>query len=358
MIKKIDAKKLIKAHLSTNGGSGITTLDLAWPFENITTDYWVDSKDVDNAIIAFESHKNNVLTSQSGKVYFTKTSTIPRYKLKEYLDVNQISLDRTNRVDRAQTYVANYNTIKYLKKELPTYYISNEALIVPIKELELIPNINFNKRLTTAINKYQSENVYISINDQEPVIKDIEESCPGAARKELYLIDHNWGHDKKTNIIDTINYLLAKINSTIIVFDETLLEQCTKEVSIDDSTYENIRLMLSSGDKGNVQLAIEMISNCDYVNSKHYILFLLNEFWNVSIKSSEKTVNFTNCLKYFSQYRHLITNNWQLIVDMLLKETPTDEQKQLITNYIINRINATTSYRGASFKIEEVKLNY
>jgi len=29
----------------------------------------------------------------------------------------------------------------------------------------------------------------------------------------------------------------------------------------------------------------------------------------------------------------------------------------MIKNYIINRINATSSYRGASFKIEDVKIS-
>jgi hypothetical protein len=353
MLKKISGKNLVR--VNANGSHIVgATFDISWHFEKITEDYWVEGTEIDNAIATFLLHKDNVIDSTSGKVYFTKTSTIPRYKLKEYLDVNQIGIDRTNRVDRAQTYIISFNTIKYLKKELLGWGSSGKEVIIPTQEFLSISNANYSKKLTNYIRNYQTDYVAIDGNYFEEVKKE----CPGATLQEMYFIDQGWGFDKKTNIVDTIIYLLNKINNVKIVFDETLLEQCTKEITIDPSTYENIRSMLLSKDDGNVQLAIEMISNCNYVESKHYILFLLNEFWNVCIKRADKTTNFNNCLKYFSPYRNMIPNNWQLIVDALLKETPSDEHKELIKNYIVNRINATNVYRGASFKIEDVKLAY
>jgi hypothetical protein len=51
--------------------------------------YFVLEDDIDNAISSIYTQKDNVIESKD-RVYFTKTSTIPRYKLKEYLSNNKI----------------------------------------------------------------------------------------------------------------------------------------------------------------------------------------------------------------------------------------------------------------------------
>ena len=349
MIRKINPKD----YLLMNGN------ELAWGYRQFVghkhygtnpeqIPYFVLEEDINNAVSLVSSHKNNVIESKD-KVYFTKTSTIPRYKLKEYLDNNKINLDRTNRREKATTYIVNFNAIKYLKKELIEYNTDGECVKVPIDEYERV--VGF---MTNDVKKYI--NLY---NPSFVLSKDTDliNTCPNAELIKIHLITSGWGYDKKTGILDSINLVLEKVNISKIVFDETLLEQCTKEITIDSEIYESIRSMLNSKDEGNVSLGIEMISNCNYVDSKHYILFLLNEFWNGSIKRATKTTNFVNCLKYFQQYRNVISNHWQLLVDQLLKENPTNEHEEIIKNYIINRINATSSYRGANFKIKEVKLS-
>lgn len=349
MINKIDTKDYLL----------LSGIDLYWGYRPLVgyqgygvsphqTPYFILHDNIDNAILSIHAHKNNVIESKD-RVYFTKTSTIPRYKLKEYLDVNQISLDRTNRKEKATTYIVNFNTINYLKKELSGYETEDEYIKIPIQEYERIVGI------TTKDTKK-----YVELYDPSFVLskdKNLINICPNAEVIKIAFISSGWGYDKKTSIIDSINVVLEKIDTAKIVFDETLLEQCTKNITIDSEIYESVRLMLNSNDEGNISLGIEMISNCNYIDSKHYILFLLNEFWNGSIKRAVKTTNFINCLKYFQQYKNMYANHWQLLVDQLLKENPTDEHKDMIKNYIINKINATSAYRGASFKIEDVKIS-
>jgi len=332
--------------------------DLAWNYRQFVghhhygvnpnqTPYFVLEKDINDAIASVLPHKDNVIEGKD-KVYFTKTSTIPRYKLKEYLDNNNIALDRTNRKEKATTFIVNFNTIKYLKKEIQ-YNPEDGYIKVPIDEYKRVVG-----SLSKDAQKYMTQynpSFILSGN------KDLLNTCPNAELTDFHFVHSGWGYDKINNIIDSINYVLEKKDDIKIVFDETLLEQCTKEITIDSEIYESIRSMLGSKDEGNRSLAIEMISNCNYVDSKYYILFLLNEFWNSSVKQTTKTTNFINCLKYFQSYKNTMANHWQLLVDTLLKEKPADEHKELIKKYIINRINATTLYRGASFKIEEVKLS-
>jgi len=289
-------------------------------------------------------HRSNSL-DENDKVYFTKSSSIPRYKLKEFLDLTKTNLNRTNRIEQATAYIASINAFKELiygfnEDKYNTYYV------IPADDIQ--PH---------AARGYKTEVIQRKL--ETVLLKESDIKHFSALKSEKYpkitIIPHDtrWGGAKMNQAVESFVYLAKKPN-TKIIFDETLIEMCNSGVVIDEEIYENLSSMLNSDNKENISLAMEIISNSDFIQSKIYILLLLNEY-QMEFKLVDKTTNYKSLLNYFSSYNEIISRNWETFADVMIrKHCSSDEEKAAIKKYMLSRLNEHMKNYNCKLTIKDI----
>ena len=62
-------------------------------------------------------------------------------------------------------------------------------------------------------------------------------------------------------------------------------------------------------------------------------------------------------LKYFDKYKTLYQQGWQkLTSELLTKECKTEKDREIVKQYILEKINAGLVYKGSSFKIKNIEI--
>jgi hypothetical protein len=105
------------------------------------------------------------------------------------------------------------------------------------------------------------------------------------------------------------------------VYDESsLVSLLNSELVMDKEIYEGMKNLFESGDNSNHKVAMESMSNCDYLKSAIYLLFLVKDYKSEMYNSDMKNhINFKSFLKFFDinvKY-HMSFDN---IVEILIKK--------------------------------------
>jgi len=314
---------------------------------NYKDSYYIKEEMLDTLPLStLEQHKTNKL-SETDRVYFNKSSSIPRYKLKEYLDQTKLKLNKTNRIAFADTFVASlnaYKTVIYSKDTGDKYYV------VPVSDIEPQADKGFKttareKNFSNVLVPRHYENSGHSFDlSKYPTIK-------------ILAIGKSWGDSKASEIIDSFVHLANKPTIPKIVFDETLIDDCNEGIVIDEEIYNNIRDMISNKNKENMSLAMEIMSNSDYTQSKVNLLLLLNEF-GYTLRQVPKTINYQSMLNYFVEYKDIIGISWERFSDIMLhKVCKTDQDKELVRKYILNCFNRFLKNSKTKFTLDTITLN-
>lgn len=336
--------------LNQNWNTNISKFDFEKNNSYYYTEFYYIREELINALPLDDllNHKSNKLDPKD-KVYFTKSSTIPRYKLKDYLEQAKIEINKTNRIAFADTYVVGLNTYKtfiYNKDSIQTYFVVPVDDIVPYTERGFKTKAFDNNVQTVLVPHHfkDSNHSFTSLSNYPTV--------------QIIPISKGWGNAKTNDILDSFVHIANKQTVPKLVFDETLLEDCNSGIVIDEDIYDNLRGMLSGKNTDNISMAMEIMSNSEYETSKVYLLMLLNEFGNTSLKRVAKTTNYQSLLNYFIEYRDIMGNTWERFSDhMLSKVCKTDIDIELIRKYILDRFNNFLKNSKTKFKLEDIKIN-
>ena len=115
--------------------------------------------------------------------------------------------------------------------------------------------------------------------------------------------------------------------------------------------------MISNKNKENMSLAMEIMSNSDYTQSKVNLLLLLNEF-GYTLRQVPKTINYQSMLNYFVEYKDIIGISWERFSDIMLhKVCKTDQDKELVRKYILNCFNRFLKNSKTKFTLDTITLN-
>jgi hypothetical protein len=318
-----------------------------------TPDEYILTNDIYNIPLSeFEKHKTNQISS-TDKVYFTKSSTIPRYKLKEYCDNNSLEIDKTNRKEYADVYVVGLNLIKELIYDKSNYI---QYYQIPIHDLDIL-----DRSTKAELKRHGWAGGDVLFKKEDDLQKRLKNSNSSILLDKYPIITllpiyKHHGSGKVNDVIDTFIYLTDRLNTHKLVFDETLISLCNADFFIDNEIYNNLCNMLSSEDKENNKLALEIMCNSNYESSKVYLLLLFNEFANKINK--EKTPNTQYLLNYFSKYYNIMNTNWEVFVNKMFGDYSKDENAtSIIKDYIIKRLNEQFKNNYTNFSIKNIDLN-
>ena len=309
------------------------------------------SKDYEEKICnIIEKSKNNKLKDNSN-VYLTSLSTLPSYKLKNYISENKLNITLTRKSNIVDTLIINEEFIKnyyfhtdsnYKKAEV--WYIIPYDLLVNNYKSFIQPKgsgycILEDNRYGTSKDDYvpPTNGFIIKYKDiqHNSKLKDLL-NCPSI---EGYTIDKSHGNKKAFDSIDLFLDLLnlVEVKKLDLILDNTLNKEINKELTIDLDTFKTLYNMLSSTDDSNYSIAIELIANCEFEISKPYILFLANQFSEVRNKSNNKNYHMTHSqLKKYKKYYDNYENYTDFIKDTVIAYP---EYKQILCDCLTVHLN-------------------
>lgn len=292
------------------------------------------------------SIQDNVSLENNDDIYLTPLCKIPRYRIDNYISEAKLKIKKSY----------SFNTINKLfldRKETET--LLNRS--VGSREIYYIPKdifLELKNKLEAEL-RYQDSNYKYQIFDESKIKQDyigliiyMHSSGKGTKAITNFLSSKNitpvsimstTGSDMKEIqfLIELYGYLLKGNNKFIVANDSSIIKQTNSELAIEEDTYNSLRDMLSSTNQSNINVAKEIIANCDYEKSHIWLMFLLHEFTS-KLFGGTKSGNYNMFLSKYRPYKSMFkSQNWYNFSFDLLAKFP--EHKEEIKRYMIKRFN-------------------
>jgi hypothetical protein len=334
----------------------------------------MDQVKIQDKLFAFFNVKTkgaDVESDKLGKMFFSKTATVPRYKIREVKDKYNLSVVRDS--TKADTIVISKNEVLGNTSYSWGQYIYKREDVTKVLESCLSPTISGNTLKLMRPYRYSSS-VVNTVDNKEEVQKAVD--AIKALPADIEYISFSYGYkDKFDSVADALGYTDAKINSNIHVVDQAVVDNlrnyADKTIITDsalqsilgssDMEHENyvfIDQLLSSSDPGNIELGLTLMANCNFEGSQHYLLILLGDhFNNHRYNKYCHSVAFKSLLDFmnFSKYTNVNLDNILDKADSMGKLT--DEIKDLVFKRAMDEFGRSFSrYKWITVKgIEIVK---
>ena len=313
-----------------------------------------DSKELQSLFKFVNDSQNTV--NKGDKVYASKASELPRFKLKEFINDN--GLKKTSRYNQADVIIINRGHFIQMLKEckFKEYtFIKGDFAENKISKKEQNENTYkfFKENLKNSSDK---DNVAMI---SEYSAKEMEKGNLGIkyptdkALYDTYTIKikgtyiNLYRSARLSNLMNILFELRKEIMSgkVRIVFDEDMFVTLNKEgIELDDEYLQTLRDMLFSSDKTNVKLGFEMMSNL--VVNNHMLLsvsFLLNELMHTtkfrpSYYTSSNT-NLKSLLKVLSTKGIRWERDWKTFGTGLRNNFKTGKEGEVVKKFLLDNIN-------------------
>lgn len=344
--------------------------------------YWEGASDI---IMFTEQEKTNYLTfldsiinqpknvDLSGKTYTGKLSNVPRHKLKEYFETTNGK--KTSRIEQCDNIIVNKSYITELYKQIKELSLESYFKIEQTPE-----NYKFLKSITpdsdkTSYNnrkdsllpkdrmKFTNEDHLFIHNDfysTNPVSFNLKEFIHKQISLEFYKCKEIWGG----SLIDTYSLLeyVFKNPNIKIAFDDDILEILNSDgIELDKDYLATLDSMFDSKDQGNIDMALEMLSNVNIEKDSLKIALLLNKHIDKFNWGSGKSINnhrsFKSIIKYYNTKKINFRDDWvRFSLSLYKTHQDNEESKEIITDYIKDKINRMLSIDPNSLILSEISL--
>ena len=246
--------------------------------------------------VGIKTDKSDIDPNTLGKLFFTKSASVPRYKVREVKDKYNLSVIRDPR--KADTIVISKNEVKEnIQHSWGAYmYPRNsvkEVLEKLYNELFLLTTTHSNL-LTSALGRYASYHIELLKNSD--LVKDAINKVNNLPEGIDYISFSYGCRDKFDRIATGLNCILYhKANVKIIepaayegmmsykgknVITDSALQSILGSSGMEHENYVFIDQLLNSADPGNIELGLTLMANCNFEESQHYLLILLGDYYN------------------------------------------------------------------------------
>jgi ribosomal protein S13 len=313
-----------------------------------------DSKELQSLFKFVNDSQNTV--NKGDKVYASKASELPRFKLKEFINDN--GLKKTSRYNQADVIIINRgHFIQMLKECKFKEYTFIKGDFAESKIVKRDNNDNTYKFFKENLKNNSDKDTVAMVSEWS--IQEMEKGNLGKKYPtDKILYDTNTIKIKGTNInlyrsarLSNLMNILFELRKEImsgkvrIVFDEDMFVTLNKEgIELDDEYLQTLRDMLFSSDKANVKLGFEMMSNL--VVNNHMLLsvsFLLNELMHTtkfrpSYYTSSNT-NLKSLLKVLSTKGIRWERDWKTFGTGLRNNFKTGKEGEVVKKFLLDNIN-------------------
>jgi hypothetical protein len=258
-----------------------------------------------------------------------------------------------------------------------THDISRADLFIG-NENNILKHINYEPAQTLGTEKIDLKHYYINTDFDIAAIQakflqfpDLETSIGSKVlfTNRYYNYKDSWGPlyatDHTYNIVsgECVEILHRILSAGIPVVNEQKLFNSIERVTIDEDVYNTLHIMFENAGNEDRMLAAEMLFNCDYDKSRHYIVKLIKEHsYRIESAMSRKNLeifkksfditkisryNYRETLKYLLQNNALTEENYMDILYDEVKESTKYFKDQLdkLKNFFGVDIMITMSYQ-------------
>jgi hypothetical protein len=303
---------------------------------NYITEY-INEETINKYKELFNQHEHNKLEDNTA-VYLTPLSTFPSYKLKNYIEENNLNIKTGRKLDIVNALIINYDFIfsSYIGNKLQEYYI--------IPADKIIKNPSLKKYIPDNKNQWQDITVRNGLNATHYFISPdmyknfISVDNNFSIIKEYPLVKGNpigsgWGNKKVTDNVGFFLNLFENIEkyNLKIIFDSNINNAINEGLPLDEEIFENIINMINSEDKSNINLAKEIMANLDYKSSEPYFIYLFNYFYKLS-RNESNNKNYDYLKKQLKKHTYIYSNKhhpavFDNLLPILIKEHPNYSQE-------------------------------
>ena len=334
----------------------------------------MDQVKIQDKLFAFFNVKTkgaDVESDKLGKMFFSKSATVPRYKIREVKDKYNLSVVRDS--TKADTIVISKNEVLGNMSYSWGQYMYKRQDVEQVLEACLSKTVTGNSLKLLRPYRYSSS-IVNAVDDKEQVQKAIE-NIKWLPTDVEYIAFSYGMKDRFQSIAETLGYTAIETTSNIHTVDlavvDNLRNYCDKSIITDsalqsllgssDMEHENyvfIDQLLSSSDPGNIELGLTLMANCNFEGSQHYLLILLGDHFNKHRYNKYcHSVAFKSLLDFmnFNKYTNVNLDNILDKADSMGKLT--DEIKDLVYKRAMDEFGRSFSrYKWITVKgIEIVK---
>lgn len=247
----------------------------------------------------FTEHTTNISNtytpSNGDKFYFLPGVVIPRIKLKDLY--SQYKIANVRDMEKATHIFCGSGTFSSMTYVSWMYDCKTEAFLKFIEAAYVNKGIDkfYYDKVKDALEFYTNENVLIKdfatarfLTDDDLSYRLTGNDVPGSSRRYIKV---NPEHENTYSSIVKLN----------LYDDQSLMPYIngSDAVTLDENMYETLNTMLSSSDKDNIVVAMEIMSNCNFKESILYLTVLFHDFGHrFSDMSSKNHVNFKTLLNF------------------------------------------------------------
>ena len=294
--------------------------------------------------------------SKGDKLYFLPGVNIPRVKLKD-LSL-QHGIKTTRNINDATHVFVGKNTKDKITSGAWYYSINTSALRGILLDPELVMDEYYKENLTQALEFYTEDVVILDYsaagqlrNSELPFVKRYSYSNVSRHSSVYYSVDSD-----HTDLFPDI--------LTLDIYDESkLIKHINGDdaATIDETMFQQISDMFKSSDSDNHVLAMEIMANCNYIDSLLYLEMLFKDHAGKMYNCHTKNhVNFKSLLSYLGKSKSNMDTSVDDIMEALVNKDVLDTDKidVLMKHYSdeLGRRGNSTFFKVKSITVDEETL--
>jgi len=282
-------------------------------------------------------------TKLGKKIYLGKLSNLPRHKIKEYFQTN--NLNKTSRLNQSDTIICSKQYLQELNDiftKTPNYRALklNEVYFFDSKDNNFLLNHTKSYRDLT---KELPFCLLINNDNRNRITPKLLNFLQDKKSKEVYY-KHFY---RENNIIEAFSYIeyILKKPHVNIIFDEDLMISLNEDgFELDEAYLSTLNDMFESKSQDNINLALEMLSNVNIEKHSLTIALFLNKHkskfvWGSGLSLTQNS-SFKSVIKYFTSKNIKLEEDWRSFSTNLYKlHKDNPENVAIIKDFVQQNIN-------------------
>ena len=290
--------------------------------------------------------------TKGDKLYFLPGVNIPRVKLKDLSLQHGIKTVRD--IDQATHVFIGKNTKEKIVTGNWQYTLNTSALRAILNDPELVMDDYYKENLNQALEFYTETEVIVDYhsaselrNSELPFVKRYMTGNLSRSSSVFYTVD------------DDHKDLFPGILSLELYDESKLLKHINGDdaATIDETMYLQICDMFKSSDQDNHILAMEIMANCNYIDSLLYIEMLFENYASRMADCHTKNhVNFKSLLSFLGKKKSYMHTDIDEVVKSLINKEVFDIEK---VNIIMKYYGEAIAARGGTdfFEVKSLTLS-
>ena len=281
-------------------------------------------------------------------IYFAPKVSVPRVKVKNL--TMDYAAKITRDISKADIVVIPENFENILFENQYKYSLDEKKLITFLNEDNRIDTHSLTK-LNDVLDNYSN----IEFISDWSEYRQLSNLTSGTS----YEFDYN----SRSNVYlylpnDDFRHIYEELKTKTLYKESLILKTINGDdaLTIDNKIFEQLSSMLKSSDDENHVIAMEMMANCNYVDSLFYLELLFKEFSYVMKESYAKNhVNFKSLCKFLGKENsRYMSTNFDDIIDSLIKHDKLSEE---YLNILVNKYIDDIFYiRSEYFNVHSITL--